>query len=354
MGPWLALLVLVAGVAGDARLRRQVHHLGGGPQQFAPSPRPPTQPLLTRPAGPQLAFQFLPQQAYRQEAHTASPVSLLTVRPTPPLQTPTPRTRASPAQHSAFLPTPRPALQQAPAPRRLPVQQGPRGRPSVTREELADELPLEEEEEEKPDRLTELLPLSKFNCGGLGTGYYADEGLQCEVFHYCQGGSRHSWICPEGFTFHQVHLICMPPGGDNICQKSSQFHFVNDYLYRPINAEEVQAKPNVTLRYADRYYPENYERDEEDGQQPLVFASPQRLPAPQQKRPHQALRSQQPLVQLVRPQQQQYQSRNNNQVFHSPEEVNIPLQHRRPVVQQRARDSYGDDDDYEGQRPTYG
>lgn len=65
---------------------------------------------------------------------------------------------------------------------------------------------LEEEEEiEEPDRLSLLLPDSTFTCQGRATGYYADEGLACEVFHYCQEGAKHSWICPEGFSFHQVN-----------------------------------------------------------------------------------------------------------------------------------------------------
>ncbi|KAL1114929.1 hypothetical protein AAG570_007752, partial [Ranatra chinensis] len=117
---------------------------------------------------------------------------------------------------------------------------------------------LEEEEKEEPDRLTVLLPQSKFTCQGKRTGYYADEGLNCEVFHYCQDNARHSWICPEGFLFHQVHLICMPPNHDNICTQSSQYHFINDYLYKPINADEAVQKPNVTLRYSERYYPNSF------------------------------------------------------------------------------------------------
>ena len=52
-----------------------------------------------------------------------------------------------------------------------------------------------------------LLPQSKFACDGKNTGYYADEGLNCEVFHYCQDNARHSWICPEGFLFHQVNYF---------------------------------------------------------------------------------------------------------------------------------------------------
>ena len=64
----------------------------------------------------------------------------------------------------------------------------------------------------------------------------------------------------------KVHLICMPPGGDNICEKSSQFHFVNEYLYKPVNLEEYQQKPNISLRYSERFYPENYYDEGENEQ----------------------------------------------------------------------------------------
>lgn len=92
--------------------------------------------------------------------------------------------------------------------------------------------------------------------------YFADESVNCEVFHYCQENQKHSWVCPEGFQFHQVHLICMPPSNDNSCQQSSKYHIVNDFLYKPINLEEHQTRPNVTLRYSERYYPEDIYRDE--------------------------------------------------------------------------------------------
>lgn len=64
-----------------------------------------------------------------------------------------------------------------------------------------------EEEKEEPDRLSLLLPQSRFDCVNKQTGYYADEDLNCEVFHYCQDNAKHSWICPEGFTFHQVSEV---------------------------------------------------------------------------------------------------------------------------------------------------
>ena len=47
----------------------------------------------------------------------------------------------------------------------------------------------------------------------------------------------------------------MPVTKDNICKKSSQFHFVNEYLYQPMVDEDGN---NSTL-YADRYYPDGYE-----------------------------------------------------------------------------------------------
>lgn len=152
-------------------------------------------------------------------------------------------------------------------------QLGPNG---PTQEEL-------EEEKEEPDRLSLLLPQSRFDCVNKQTGYYADEDLNCEVFHYCQDNAKHSWICPEGFTFHQVHLICMPPSGDISCQKSSQYHFVNEYLYKPLNLQEAETKPNVTLRYSERYYPSDIYTDEREvgDYQITPTPAPVRRPAPQ-------------------------------------------------------------------------
>ncbi|KAK8396974.1 hypothetical protein O3P69_005163 [Scylla paramamosain] len=117
-----------------------------------------------------------------------------------------------------------------------------------------EELKEEEEEEEEPDRLSVLLLDSTFQCFQKNNGYYADEELDCEVFHYCQDNVKHSWLCPAGASFHQVHLICMPRSEDNICARSSKFHFVNDFLYKELQAEDGRNKT-----YADRYYPEGFE-----------------------------------------------------------------------------------------------
>lgn len=80
----------------------------------------------------------------------------------------------------------------------------------------------------------------------------------------------------------QVHLICMPPSGDINCKKSSQYHFVNEYLYKPLNLAEVENKPNVTLRYSERYFPADIHADEREvgDYQITPTAAPIRRPTP--------------------------------------------------------------------------
>ncbi|XP_034933910.1 uncharacterized protein [Chelonus insularis] len=208
------------------------------------------------------------------------------------------------------------------------VVSGPRGPVRGPNGPVEAEEPLEEEKEE-PDRLSLLLPQSKFDCVGKPTGYYADEDLNCEVFHYCQDNAKHSWICPEGFTFHQVHLICMPPSGDISCKKSSQYHFVNEYLYKPLNLQEAESKPNVTLRYSERYFPGEIFTDErEEPSNPSRRYNNQ--PSPYLSQQQTTINS---IPATARPSGIPQYRLPVNQVFRSPEEVNIPLQQRRPLPQ---------------------
>ncbi|XP_055624306.1 uncharacterized protein LOC129767430 [Toxorhynchites rutilus septentrionalis] len=212
----------------------------------------------------------------------------------------------------------------------------------------------EELEVEEPDRLSMLLEKSDFHCTGRTTGYYADESLGCEVFHYCQENQKHSWICPEGFSFHQVHLICMPPSNDNICDQSSKYHFVNDYLYKPINMEEHMSKPNVTLRYSERYYPENFyvderhydyerqQRGQEERRQP-VQQKPQSYQAPQQqniRKPAYSNGPTTPSYRIVSSPSPTHQA-----AYRNPEEINISLQQRRPSYTQTTQ-RYDDEEEY--------
>ncbi|XP_022223673.2 mediator of RNA polymerase II transcription subunit 15 [Drosophila obscura] len=201
---------------------------------------------------------------------------------------------------------------------------------------LSEESEEEEEEIEEPDRLSTLLSKSTFSCTDRNSGYYADESLSCEVFHYCQESQKHSWICPEGFTFHQIHLICMPPSHDNICKQSSKYHIVNDYLYKPINLQEHQSKPNVTLRYSERYFPENYyEHERYDDEEEELPAAPrpriQHQQQQQQQQQHHQQQQQQPQQQLQHRQVVAYQQ---PQVQHQPQ-PQVRVQYQQPQQQQQ-------------------
>ncbi|XP_076371142.1 uncharacterized protein LOC143256997 [Tachypleus tridentatus] len=135
-------------------------------------------------------------------------------------------------------------------PRDISRSQAPGGRKHLDENGRYDD---EEEGPTTPDPLSLLLADSKFACSGKKDGYYADDSVNCRVFHYCVGGDRHSWMCPTGTVFHQVHLNCVPSNQD-ICDRSEKFHIVNDYLYKPLDFKG----PNKTARYYQRYYPKEF------------------------------------------------------------------------------------------------
>lgn len=86
----------------------------------------------------------------------------------------------------------------------------------------------------------------------------------------------------------------MPAGSDNVCQHSSKYTFVNEYLYKPLNMDEHNEKPNVMLRYSERYFPDEIfqdERQEYDEEEYNRRATPQQ----QYRQPVQQQRQQQPV-----------------------------------------------------------
>lgn len=183
------------------------------------------------------------------------------------------------------------AFQGQPAPRgRSTVQSfgGGLARPTQQQQQQ-NQQSQEEEEEEKPNPLTLLLEKSTFGCSGKSDGYYADNSVNCQVFHYCVAGAKHSWMCPEGTVFHQVHLNCVPASQD-ICNTAEKFFFVNDYLHKELDARG----PNNTVLYAQRYYPDGY-----------VLGDPFPVPSgqPRAQAPQQPQYEQQPQPQAAPPRQ---------------------------------------------------
>jgi len=172
---------------------------------------------------------------------------------------PYPRSQASSAYDSGenYSPPPTRSVQSYPPRSSAPSYSKPKAAltPKVaklTPEE--EEAAIAAEEEKKPSELELLLANSKFSCASHKDGYYADNSLNCQVFHYCVQGAKHSWMCPKGTVFHQVHLNCVPQDQD-ICQQSEKYHIVNEYLHKPI---EQSLGPNQTVRYHQRYYPDEF------------------------------------------------------------------------------------------------
>lgn len=118
----------------------------------------------------------------------------------------------------------------------------------------------------------------------------------------------------------------MPPSSDNICEQSSKYTFVNDYLYKPINMEEHQQRPNISLRYSERYYPESFYLDERQE----YNEDQERHQAQRQRQPIQVgLRKPQPTAQPIYRAPTPTPAQN---AYRSPEDINISLQQRRPIL----------------------
>ncbi|CAN8004207.1 unnamed protein product, partial [Ixodes hexagonus] len=201
--------------------------------------------------------------------------------------------------------------------------EGQKQRPPSRRRTFVWSVPLqtqseEEEEEQKPNPLTLLLEKSTFTCSGKSDGYYSDNSVECQVFHYCVAGAKHSWMCPEGTVFHQVHLNCVPASQD-ICNTAEKFFFVNDYLHKELESRG----PNNTVQYAQRYYPDGY-----------VLGDPFTVPSGQPQ-------AQAPPPQYQEPRQQQAQPQPQ------------PRQRYRPEAAPRGPPAQFQSQQYQPQPPSY-
>ncbi|KFM57017.1 hypothetical protein X975_26865, partial [Stegodyphus mimosarum] len=270
-----SLLLLGVCVFAKDRVKRQASYTFPGPrsergyrQQNAAPVYAEEQDEDAYPA-PRRQFQAQPVQAQYAPSQPRAPP------PPPPAPVAPP-----PAPPAPVYEAPRPATQSAPPARRRASSSNSRANKNRAAPQQSLNGQADDEEEPGPDPLTLLLEDSQFTCSGKNDGYYADDSVNCQVFHYCVGGAKHSWMCPENTVFHQVHLNCVPDAQD-ICAQSQKFHFVNDYLYKPVDYEG----PNNTARYSQRYYPDGYVVGD-----PLVAPQEQtaRRPAPPQHQSYSA------------------------------------------------------------------
>lgn len=133
----------------------------------------------------------------------------------------------------------------------------------------------------------------------------------------------------------------MPPSGDNICQQSSKYHVVNDFLYKAINVEEHESRPNVSLRYSERYYPEEVYSDDRQEQDEEYPRNEYRRQPVKYFIPFDAIKiilssllffSFQVHVGLRKAATPSYRTQAQTNAFRSSDDINIPLQQRRPNI----------------------
>jgi len=78
---------------------------------------------------------------------------------------------------------------------------------------------------------------SSFNCEGRIYGYYANEELNCQIFHVCEPVSypdgrqetiQHNFFCPNQTVFDQSLLVCNHVTDAIPCGESSAYHNLNE------------------------------------------------------------------------------------------------------------------------------
>merc|ERR1712002_1273232 len=77
---------------------------------------------------------------------------------------------------------------------------------------------------------------SQFSCEGRIYGYYANEELNCQIFHVCepvvypdgrQETIQYNFFCGNQTVFDQSLLVCNHVADAIPCSESSAFHLVN-------------------------------------------------------------------------------------------------------------------------------
>ncbi|XP_023232251.1 uncharacterized protein LOC111632112 [Centruroides sculpturatus] len=70
-----------------------------------------------------------------------------------------------------------------------------------------------------------------FNCEDKGRGYFADQGMDCKIFHICHpspnGVLQYSFLCGNQTIFNQISLTCTHPDEAVPCQDAHNYYFIN-------------------------------------------------------------------------------------------------------------------------------
>ncbi|XP_022645962.1 uncharacterized protein LOC111243905 isoform X2 [Varroa destructor] len=139
----------------------------------------------------------------------------------------------------------------------------------------------------------------RFDCDKHGDGFFASIEHHCQLFHYCFGGYRYSFLCPNYTVYDQTTFTCRFVNTVQ-CDKSKAYYKRNDALFkdttttttttttihtptvaedtiakeavkalkRPKPAKSTNSKSKTTttteapIEYEDEYYDEEYEDEQ--------------------------------------------------------------------------------------------
>ncbi|XP_003740334.1 uncharacterized protein LOC100904843 [Galendromus occidentalis] len=71
----------------------------------------------------------------------------------------------------------------------------------------------------------------KFDCDTHGDGFFASIEHHCQLFHYCFGGYRYSFLCPNYTVYDQTTFTCRFINTVQ-CDKSKHYYKRNDALFK--------------------------------------------------------------------------------------------------------------------------
>jgi len=78
-----------------------------------------------------------------------------------------------------------------------------------------------------------VIPESKFDCGSVKPGFYADVDAKCQVVRRCDiNGNQTSFLCPNMTLFNQITLVCDWFFDVDCSQAKKWYDYSNSRLYQ--------------------------------------------------------------------------------------------------------------------------
>ncbi|KAI1301587.1 hypothetical protein HDE_02777 [Halotydeus destructor] len=97
------------------------------------------------------------------------------------------------------------------------------------------------------------IPRTSFDCQDMDySGFYADLETNCQVYHSCNRGRKHSFLCPNGTIFSQEYLIC--DWWYNVdCSESPDHYSLNKEAFSPTIRKKKEKKERTNSLPSSRF-----------------------------------------------------------------------------------------------------